>query len=530
MREFERLMQPLTPEWVESILQQRLLLAKQGPGNILTPGNLPPRLQHAPFNFSDYPHKDKVQYLGSKEWIDVLKIPPESLMSANPFEPSAIRPGGFKIWDAAIGIPASSSRNIEPMRMTEIKPIRNCNTHWNGPAKVALSRVGPLGPNGAMLRPVDRWLVDLKEIPEGWNLLNMAHGLAHLRGDESLTHDSAFIYRKPDLHFRVPSSLAEIVMAMLFGLPLDIGPRQEGKPGRPDFPCYFIEMKSSAYFPDGFCHIPQVSNEALRVDETIAVVSASVFIEPPPGGFATGSTNKSDDDRWCCMPTIVMITGWELVDVITHLPLMSVNPKDVKKDVCYGLLPEDMMPPESFLAYLHKAKEIYGDPMEATEKWARREGHPEWIENFMYVEDFLSSKKFSDLYMNTPPLVCEQCMNWNTRSEGTPIKPWGRKPKYSRIKDRPEWVEHGLKIKEALKKYILPAIEKYEGKLMGKRLAKKLMRQRRKNHRLIWDKRLDRYHLAKLEEKIREKGSLTAREEIKYNSLLDTVKSRTTKG
>jgi hypothetical protein len=513
----------LSPQELDQLLLKRQQLAISGPGNICTPGNFPEIIAYDPFVASSYTYQDIVEYLNTPAWRKLRSMSPAQLVALDPFEPSEVRPGGYKVWDGAIAIPKNSLFNPVVQPMSRLKAVRNCNDYWIKDGTLAMCRVGPIGPQGQLVRPRSDWIFDLKELVEGWRLLELAHHLTVLRGYWQLT-DKGMRVGKPYIAYRFQSSLAEVLVARAYNLPLDIGERVENRPGRPDLPYYGIEIKSSSRFQSPFMRVPKTGKESLRIDETLAVVCVGVFIEPPPSGYVNKTQAVSDADRWCCMPTMGIIAGWELADVITHQAVMSRTMDDTKADQCYCMAPEDLMPPASFYAYLDKARKHFGTPEEAIERMARRDGNPQLLKDFRYVDEYIKSPEFEARLMRTQPMLTENCMVWNYMSDGSPDQPGiavgqaGRngyqRPHPQDIKKGTPWHKYLLEERKALK-IINTAIQAYEGRVEGKNAARRKRLERIRAHKLIVNTRKAGMQLKRLERK-RKRRALTFKEQNKY--------------
>jgi hypothetical protein len=270
--------------------------------------------------------------------------------------------------------------------------------------------------------------------------------------------------------------------------------------------------------------VPKTGKESLRIDETLAVVCVGVFIEPPPSGYVNKTQAVSDADRWCCMPTMGIIAGWELADVITHQAVMSRTMDDTKAEQCYCMAPEDLMPPASFYAYLDKARKHFGTPEEAIERMARRDGNPQLLKDFRYVDEYIKSPEFEARLMRTQPMLTENCMVWNYMSDGSPDQPGiavgqaGRngyqRPHPQDIKKGTPWHKYLLEERKALK-IINTAIQAYEGRVEGKNAARRKRLERIRAHKLIVNTRKAGMQLKRLERK-RKRRALTFKEQNKY--------------
>jgi len=522
MRKFDIEVAKWSDERLDVFLKYRHGLLTQAQGNIVTPSPDRRIIERAPFSQASYQYRSLVGSLSRDPWSTMMMQDPLELVAPDPFTPSAFRTykdgtRAFKIWDSAIAIPASKSRRARIMPMKKTPMLRNINDHWRNTILPAMQRVGPLGVNKAVLRAKAPWIFDLMQMDNGWLFLEGAHILAHKCGDtKTNTRKFGFEDSKTAAHLR--TKLAQMIFAWVFDLPIDTDPRDEGRPGEPDFKGCHTEFKTSTWFDIPFMRCPWNNREALRFDDTLAVIDAGVFIEPHPYGFTTGTLDHMPHDRWSCSPTMVVIAGWETVDVITHQPLVAINPDSKFVPVCYGMHPMDLMPPDLFWAYLALCKRSgqYKDADQLNEEC----GQPN---RYRYVMDWLSSPEFMDDLRRTPSFPCEDCARANSKADGAPRRPRGRIPKkkptsmYGPDALRwQEWLTYETEM-TAIRGIIQNAVEPFEARLWGGRLISNRLRKERKRGNRVRMKDLDQEaRFNKLVKKKRSGKCLTTRERKSY--------------
>lgn len=532
MRPFEEKMSQISNQNVTDFMAKRQHLLTGAPGNIVKPGAVSDHDKYKPFTDWDdgYNYQKQLGHLELTPWNEMVKLPPERFITqTSMLEPSEFRPGGYKMYDAAIAIPASTLREPGILKLSSVIPVRKVitdnqaravNLYWENVAKPQTASWGLRG--GVLVRPAHPYLIDVMRHPLGRKFLEAAHMLAHLTGDLQTT-DKWYSTGKPRIFKRFCSYLAEIVTAYVYDIPLDISDRHEGRPGRPDFEYYGIEIESSTTFGDGYMKVPWKGKSALPLDETLAVVSTSVFIQPPPTGLMEGTMKAESMDKWTCVPTIVAITGWETPDVIMHHTLASKKPDNRFYDVCYTLAPEDLMSPEEFWMYLRMARDKFGSPVEAVQRLSERRKNPSIMGHYMYVEEWFKSEQYMRLLMQTPPGLCTNCLCWNHDSEraglNVPSKPKYREPKPGLIKTDAAWMAYNKNNALVVKKLINPAwlradAAEYEDNL----LARRIWRERKRNFKAKWVDLKNRKKFAELEAKMAETGqdSLTAKQMERY--------------
>jgi hypothetical protein len=329
---------------------------------------------------------------------------------------------------------------------------------------------------------------------DGWFLLETAHALAHLRGDPKWEYRKyAHDLTKTAGHFI--GCLGEVIFCYAYDLPIDVGMRVDGLKAEPDNIQYGIEIRTSSRFNMPFIRLPWTSNEAPRIDMTLAVVDVGVYIQPHPYGFTKGTMEVGAKDHWACMPTIVTIAGWEAIDFMTHQTLASVKPSSRYVPVCYTAHPADLLPPDTFWAYLELARQARGNPVTN--------------ERYRYLDEWMGSEEFAKLIEHTPPLPCRDCIMWNHDAEGKPKRPRGQRPKRVSKRKNIDWWKYDKEVGQVYK--ILKAAGlAYEAKLYrGERCAKRLRNARGKRHRDKMSELKKDRHFAEAKVKVRKGKRLT---------------------
>lgn len=497
--------------FMEQRRQQALYICQQGDS-----GN-----PYYPFYLTDYVHKHIIPGKLPHDYrARVTAATAPGLIPVDPFTPSPIRESGLMIWDAAAGIPAAVIRPQRVIKTRMLPTNRNTNTHWSKNMLPALGRVGRLTPDSDFIRPRGPFIYDLLYDPVGWRLLEGAHALAHRVAELKPAENKKKMLFAGSTHFHTQRFLTLLCACRAYGLPMDTWCFDEGKPGAPDIGQYGIAIKSSSYFRTPILKLPAANREAPRPDETVALLSAGVFLEPHPHGATTGTGNWREVNRWACSPTAVIIAGWELIDVVAHQPLCSSDPDDRNEPICYGMGPADLQSPDTFWAYLRYAAAHNGMPAVDNKRY--------W-----YVEDWLESEDYRRAVGEAPPLPCWSCLRLNMKAEGAPRRPEGNPPRRweDEREDRPdslgrppsdinktmdpdkgkpkakprvltkpeqEWTEWEQELAK-IWAIIDAAVVYYEGRLVGHRLAP-VIRARRRG---AYARRLKRLHrIQKLNEAI----------------------------
>lgn len=453
-KKFNRVLSQWTAEDVEMLHQVRYHRMTVGPGNICQPDGKEIDWYH-PFNRANYQWQHKLGSFSSPPWLFLKGLRPEAILSGDPWAPSQSRQGGWRVWDGAAAVPRCTLRGDRVKRYQDIVPVRNCNTSWLEQMEPAMRRTGPLGFGGEVLRPSGDFILDLTTNELGWQILEAAHALAHLRGDvrvRSFSKQRAASTGRTSGNFA--GAVGEIVFSILYDLPMDVTARENNDPGSPDAQ-YGIEIKTSTSFLDPLMKIPWNSRESPQPDKTLAVVQMAVYIEPHPKSYETQTDTIEPGDNWRCMPTIVAVAGWECMDVIAHQPLtadqLDAKRNDAHLSYLYTMKAADLMEPGLLWGYLKGGVAAQGPPVVN--------------ERYQYFEQWIQSDAYKQLIANTPPLVCSECMTF-VKSDKAPrhaylnIKPGH--PEYELNEQRKANVArvHGLvdkAISQYEKKYVYHA-------------------------------------------------------------------------
>lgn len=407
---------------IDQILVDRRTRAIEGAGAITKPA---PEGQVRSFPFSDpgYPYGKALGSMLGPRWIAAGQQDPASLVPVDPYGSSRIKAGGLAVWDAAVGLPAAALRPPRILEPRELVPTRNCNKYWSEILSKSLGRVGRLGSPDTWVRPSDPYLVDLMAHPQGWKLKEAAHALAHLVQDRTLTkvRDPAAWGSTGTLEQR---ALANLAVSLVYGLPFDTWMAED--PGQ-----YGVQINISGNFRNPSMLVPCMVDGCPVPDKTVAIVQVGVFMEPHPAGVTRSAATWHEINRFSCAPSMAVVAGWELVDVVTHQAVCTRSRLRPDAPLYYGMSVQDLEGPDTFWGVLAAGIGARGLPaVDQSRYW--------------YVEEWLESQSYRDLLARTPPLPCSSCIRFNMRAEGAPKRPDGNPPepqKGKRKEPTPEELE-----------------------------------------------------------------------------------------
>lgn len=470
----------------------------------LDPGNIDPDSENPyyPFNTAKYEKSsDKKINLSSDEWMGICETcRSKCTVVDNPYEKSKFR-DGLAIWDTAIGLPALRCRGNSVYTMKNVPGTRNVNTEWTENTLPSLNRVGRISEGGDFIRPSGNHIFDLMSSEYGWKMLECAHMLAHKAGDvvEASKSKSPYVYGS--LNKLLVTYLFKLSVCMEYGMPIDIDMSDDDKDTNDMFDRYGIIPSVSTQLRAPSLSIECATSNMLIPDKSVCVLVGGVHIEPHPYSVTMNKDKWLEINKWSCAPTIVVDAGWELVDVISHMPLASSNPMNGKLPICYSMPTVSLNGMNLFDKFLECAKSERGECK---------------ADNIRYwnVIDYLDSEKFYSDLMASPVWPCNKCIRMNMKSEGSPMRPRSDRPDKKLTKEtalsesEKEWLEWDEKMEK-----IIGCVEKatvfYEGRILGSTKAKKIRKTRMKNYRkkIKLLKRLD-VLCGKIEKKIKD-GRIT---------------------
>lgn len=329
------------------------------------------------------------------------------LIPEDPFEIDS-RTGLPAVWSAVLGIPASKMRGSSFVTNKNVPTVRTINDAWQNDTYVNLNRIGRTSPEGEYRRPSGSWILDVVSDPKGWWLLELAHMLAHKVEDAAELAKKPVPYTYGQNATAFQTMLFKLFLCKKFGIPTDVEPGIDD--GTDPFAKYGIYPVVSTNLRNPLMRVPADGKWCLKPG-TVCVVNGSIHIEPTPYAMASGSDKWLAMNRWSCNPTIVSFVGWELVDVVTHAPLLSNGWSSPE----YVLTPMSLQEAPSFDEFLECAYAHFGK--------TEPDGKRLWL-----VDDYLDSDKFMVDLAASPPLPCKRCLKLNMESEGSPSRPKSEKP------------------------------------------------------------------------------------------------------
>jgi len=273
-----------------------------------------------PFTLDNYSHIHTLDTM-SREWQPVHKYWANPATKENPwpYACSTTRPDGLEVWDRAAAIPACVWRVIYDTAYNAL-PCRNINAGFEDTLKQLL-RAGPVA-KGLWRRPKGEFILDLPAYRNketgitGWDLLVMAEVMAQ--------HELLQVPRGPLIGERIRMWMARIHISMTFDIPVFDGQWDVYSQGDMFYP-YGILVTTAAKADKPVYEVKLTGPTSMVPDSTVAVVGVGFNYGKLPSGFSKGTFTHNHSTRWSCSPITSVITGWEYVDVVCHMPMSQIK-------------------------------------------------------------------------------------------------------------------------------------------------------------------------------------------------------------
>ena len=376
---------------------------------------------------------------GSKLWkssAGFWAAPEHQAMFLHPWEPSPCRTG-LAVWDRSILVPRSSG-SVLPAGQA-VGHVINFDWHQT------LMDLNDVTPGLKGKRPDGQHVWDLLKFPDSWELVNLAHSLAH-----KLVHVERQRFRYCQTSQILAGCLFKIMLAIKYDLVMDMEPGKDRTGTLDSLEKRGIRIHMSRQFRNPRMDIPCIGPNSLRQDYDTCVILAAMHFEPQPNQRIMDESRWLEVNRWSCLPTIACFSGWQTVDVITHSQLVRYRNG---KDLFWELPVHAMESSGKFHLLLNEKDE--GDN--------RR---------FFKVWDYLDSPEWKKDKACSRTLPCRSCMQVNSRIENSPVKPVGEMDEKNK-----DWLkyEEGM---ETIYSTCEKAIQFYEGHIDSHTAAKKERRSR----------------------------------------------------
>ncbi|MBL7077519.1 MAG: hypothetical protein ISS31_08600 [Kiritimatiellae bacterium] len=408
------------------------------------------------------------------------------VVTPDPFASSKVRSRGMQVWDSLRCIPRNPAiESVSTFR--NIVARRNCNTTWLNEIGPAIRHAGPI--LGQPQRPTHPWIIDLSADPFGWFWLEAAHVLTHQRLD-SAEHARLDPLKDvnpyPTMFYR---AVAEIALGVQLGIPIDVSQGVTPRRKWSHLP-YGLDVCTTPYWHVPLLRFPWQGVDAPIFDGTLAIVDVGVYIHPIPSASAIATKQPEDNCHWSCAPTMVVVAGWESVDVVARQQVVIYPRESGASHRFTALHPSDLMPVDTLPAYLELGKQ---------HAFALPNGG-----DWQHARNWMQSPEYTSLYQRTPPLPCPLCMAFNPLTQNNPRKP-GKQPfgtarsakarRYNSVL-KTQWQQYASEVR-CIRKVIEKGTEVHEAELHGGDLkaARRIRRERKAAHKAVLQKLKDKQTL-----------------------------------
>ena len=301
-------------------LKRRAELARAG---LVLPADSGTGDPWAPFLNSGYSHRRVFDVVGPALRLHRGR-PLSELVEDNPWASG----NPESLWNTVAAVPACGWRKIFDRSHRPV-PVRGTNATYVSQTLPALLKAGPEA--GGWRRVKHPYVFDLVGHALGWRTLVAAHTLAFMQELQYPGSGYPFL--------RMRQWLAKAAVCLRYGLPFFDGDLD---------PVSAFRLKPSGIrviAANGIKHpvteIPVSGPQSMTPFTDTGAVCVGIGCEGLPSGFRNGTGRWSAATRWCCMPSSAVILGWELADVLTHMPVLR------HRDA-YAVHVQDLMPAETF--------------------------------------------------------------------------------------------------------------------------------------------------------------------------------------
>ena len=313
------------------------------------------------------------------------------------------------VWDTVLSMPCFDGPPKVCSRKS-LPPFRQSNTDWEGIAS-SLNRVGRPSGEGEFLRPSGRWIDDLMSMENGWWILESAHALSHARRIAEASKGA----KGQKAGFL--EELAELLVAMRYGLTVWCPTKYDMLHGRTsgmwlsDVGRLGIRIAVATNIRKPWVSMG-VGEYGVRPYRDAIVVLVGIHLEPQPWSARTGNPDDSDRswlemNRWSCMPSISVISGWIGVDELCSFTPCSRNESSPVASARFCAPSSALDGPSLLDAYM-----------------ASLPRYPQNHESGVWgARELLDSEWMKRLVDSTPALPCRGCLSLNMLAEGAPERP-----------------------------------------------------------------------------------------------------------
>jgi hypothetical protein len=437
-----------------------------------------------PFSEFSYVHSDHIRQCMD---IDKLRKTVNGWPDIDVLEHSDIHQG-FKLWDLAIGVP----RDGKPLAIGPSAPALNINTDLNG-LRLALNHVGRIG--DIVLTPTHPDIVDLTTLSHGWELIDLAHAVAHLRSDPY--NGKVFkVWHKNPVQKEFYRALTDLTLGFKLDTAVNMTPDRDAL-GSCGLPLLMISTQNVLDPNRLEASVPVSNLYTPKPNTALVVVFAALRICPMPYEILTGSTEGLNmSDVWSGLPSMVVFYGWQFVDIITHWPIVDRSGKGDIAYMNYVAMAEDLLPMSLLPEYISATSQVCDIIAPKLSVW-------------------LDSDQPINLLQRCNPLPCKCCMRINPKTELAPVRPWSYVKPGTKEEFIPKvWKDYDSFHDNAITALKPGTLRKYKVRF-GDGLSLE-MRTRKRGHKTMLEtiKNMDTLH--RIEGKRRRGKQLTTKERAFY--------------
>jgi hypothetical protein len=251
---------------------------------------------------------------------DIRKVrltPCSSLIPVHFAEKSEIRPEGYKMWDFIMASHAQGTKlKKNPTSFRELTPDKGVvtNSYWFEDTwqKFVYQDEGDFHNQNA-------GCLDLRRMDDAYKYIDLASQVAYSIGDRAYRKANYWEdYNSNSYYFA--KAFAEIIVAMLTGLPVDFSKKEPLPYGivvRPSLRMGFTEETAPI--------LQEPITTHMSIDENLIFICVAIEAGTDPAAVLSSYGKKTEDCAWAYLPQKVAIAGWETAAWVSLSTVTSID-------------------------------------------------------------------------------------------------------------------------------------------------------------------------------------------------------------
>lgn len=335
--------------------------------------HIPEKLEGSANLYSDIWGSSSKVKKASADIRQVRQTPCTMLLPKHFAEKSEIRSEGYKMWDFIMASHAQGTKlKRKPLSYRDLTAEKGVvtNSYWFEDMwqKFVYQDEGDF-------HNEKKGCLDLRQMDDAYKYIDLASQMAYSIGDKEYRKSNYWEdYNSNSYHFA--KAFAEITVAMLTGLPMDLSKKEPLPYGivvRPSLRMGFTEETAP------ILQEPITAN--MSIDENLIFVCVAIEPGPEPVAVTSSYGRKTKDCAWSYLPQKVAVAGWETaawVSLSTVTSLDRIGWTDLKSKAALSTHCKDLIQFPTLKRAISSLIESEGRPSENYKYLTH------WLENGYY--------------------------------------------------------------------------------------------------------------------------------------------------